>query len=66
MWCWLLRVAQGRTLRRQLEMEMQEGYARIYTEGDFARIDDYMETLSEEDDGKDKTLYLGHRPRIGR
>ena len=53
-----LRVAQGRTLRRQLEMEMQEGYARIYTEGDFARIDDYMETLSEEDDGKDKTLYL--------
>ena len=45
-----LRVAQGRTLRRQLEMEMQEG--------DFARIDDYMETLSEEDDGKDKTLYL--------
>lgn len=53
-----LRVAQGRTLRRQLEMEMQEGYARIYTEGDFARIDDYMETLSEEDDRKDKTLYL--------
>ena len=53
-----LRVAQGRTLRRQLEMEMQEGYARIYTEGDFARIDDYMETLSEEDDDKDKTLYL--------
>lgn len=53
-----LRVAQGRTLRRQLEMEMQEGYVRIYTEGDFARIDDYMETLSEEDDGKDKTLYL--------
>lgn len=53
-----LHVAQGRTLRRQLEMEMQEGYARIYTEGDFARIDDYMETLSEEDDGKDKTLYL--------
>lgn len=53
-----LRVAQGRTLRRQLEMEMQEGYARIYTEGDFARIDDYMETLTEEDDGKDKTLYL--------
>lgn len=53
-----LRVAQGRTLRRQLEMEMQKGYARIYTEGDFARIDDYMETLSEEDDGKDKTLYL--------
>lgn len=53
-----LHVAQGRTLKRQLEMEMQEGYARIYTEGDFARIDDYMETLSEEDDGKDKTLYL--------
>ena len=55
-----LRVAQGRTLRRQLEMEMQEGYARIYTEGDFARIDDCMETLSEEDDGKDKTCFVAY------
>ncbi|WP_028909050.1 excinuclease ABC subunit UvrA [Prevotella sp. AGR2160] len=38
-----LHIIEGRTLAKQLEMYMQEGYARIYADGDFTRIDDYLE-----------------------
>lgn len=34
-------VIEGRTLRKQLEMYIQEGYARIYADKEFQRIDDY-------------------------
>lgn len=53
-----LHVAEGRTLRRQLEMEMQEGYARICTDGDFLRIDDFIESMGEADDMPIDGLYL--------
>ena len=53
-----LHVAEGRTLRRQLEMEMQEGYARICVNGDFQRIDDYMESMGEADNMPTDGLYL--------
>lgn len=53
-----LHVAEGRTLRRQLEMEMQEGYARICVNGGFQRIDDYMETMGEADNMPTDGLYL--------
>ncbi|MDD5862391.1 MAG: excinuclease ABC subunit UvrA [Prevotella sp.] len=38
-----LHIIEGRTLAKQLEMYMQEGYGRIYADGDFTRIDDYLE-----------------------
>lgn len=38
-----IHVAEGRTLQRQLEMYMQEGYARIAMKGDFLRIEDFLE-----------------------
>ncbi len=45
-----IKIADGRTLKRQLEMEMQQGYARICYKGEFFRIDDFIEnnTLLEE------------------
>ena len=39
-----LKVAEERTLERQLQMMIQEGYARIYHNGEFLRIDDFLET----------------------
>ena len=41
-------IVEGRTLRQQLEMYIQEGYARIYANGEFQRIDDYLEKMPEE------------------
>ncbi len=35
-----LHVCDGRTVAKQLEMYIQEGYARIYTNGEVIRIDD--------------------------
>lgn len=44
-----LHIIEGRTLGKQLEMYMQEGYARIYAGGDFIRIDDYLEAHPDAD-----------------
>ncbi|MCI5709861.1 MAG: excinuclease ABC subunit UvrA [Prevotella sp.] len=38
-----LRVIEGRSLRKQLEMELQQGYVRIFVKGEFVRIDDFQE-----------------------
>ena len=38
-----LRVIEGRSLRKQLEMELQQGYVRIFVKGEFVRIDDFLE-----------------------
>lgn len=38
-----LRIADGRTLRKQLEMEMQEGYSRMAYKNKVYRIDDFIE-----------------------
>lgn len=37
-----LRVAEGRTLLKQLEMEIQQGFARLWYKNDFVRIDDFI------------------------
>ena len=39
-----LRVAADRTVEYQLEMEMQQGYSRLWTGNDFIRIDEFLET----------------------
>ncbi len=39
-----LRVAADRTVEYQLDMEMQQGYSRLWTGNDFIRIDEFLET----------------------
>ena len=52
-------VIEGRTLRKQLEMYIQEGYARIYANKEFQRIDDYLEKTPEDiENQSDDDIYL--------
>ena len=37
-----LHLIEGRTLEKQLEMEIQEGYTRLWFKNDFMRIDDFL------------------------
>ena len=37
-----LHIVEGRSIQQQLEMELQEGYARIYAGGDFIRIEAWL------------------------
>ena len=37
-----IRLAEGRTLEKQLQMYVQQGYARMFVKGDIMRIDDYL------------------------
>ena len=41
-----IRLAEGRTMEQQLRLYMQNGYARIAVNGDFHRIDDFLESQS--------------------
>lgn len=43
-----IHVIPNRSLRKQLEMYIQEGYARIFVDGDFIRIEDFLETSDTE------------------
>ena len=38
-----LHVVEGRTLRKQLEMEIQQGFVRLWFKNDFVRIDEFLE-----------------------
>ena len=38
-----LHIIEGRTLQKQLEMELQQGYVRIFVNGGFERIEDFLE-----------------------
>lgn len=52
-----LHVVEGRALTKQLEMEIQQGYARLYYKGEFYRIEDLLEqfcTKDEPSDGNEK------------
>lgn len=42
-----LRIVGNRTLRRQLEMEIQQGYSRVFFKGDFVRISDLLENSEQ-------------------
>lgn len=37
-----LHLIEGRTLEKQLEMEIQEGYTRLWFKNEFVRIDDFL------------------------
>ena len=54
-----LHVAEGRTLERQLEMDIQQGYVRLYYQGDFHRIEDFLADHHDAmDDVRPEELYL--------
>ena len=48
-----IHVPEGRTLEQQLKAYILEGYARIYVEGDFVRIDDWIENQSNQGNQND-------------
>ena len=48
-------LSEGRTLEQQLGAYVLEGYARIFVNGDFQRIEDYLEKI---DGDKDVSPYL--------
>ncbi|EFL45096.1 excinuclease ABC, A subunit [Prevotella disiens FB035-09AN] len=53
-----LHVGEGRTIADQLEMQMQEGYARIYVNGEILRIEDWLETHRENGEISVSDIYL--------
>jgi excinuclease ABC subunit A len=38
-----VKVPEGRTLEKQLQMDILEGYSRLWYQGDFVRIDEFIE-----------------------
>ena len=54
-----IHVPEGRTFEKQLNMFVQEGYARLWHRGDFVRIDDLTENAEQLNDCKpDEYLLL--------
>lgn len=45
-----LRIIEGRTLAKQLEMDSQQGYSRIFVNGEVIRIDDFLKEKRQESD----------------
>ena len=45
-----IRLQEGRTLEQQLKAYILEGYARIFVDNDFVRIDDYLAELPADTD----------------
>ena len=43
-----IHVVEGRSLGKQLEMYIQEGYVRIMEKGDFVRIEDFLESADKQ------------------
>lgn len=43
-----LRIIEGRTLEKQLEMDFQQGYSRIFVNGEVVRIDNFLEEKRKE------------------
>jgi len=43
-----LHIGEERSIKRQLEMEIQQGYSRIYHKNEFIRIDDFINNLQDD------------------
>ncbi len=53
-----LRLAEGRSLEKQLRMYVLQGYARIFFRGDFVRIDDFLEANADVSEIKAEDISL--------
>lgn len=53
-----LHVMEGRSLQKQLEMDIQEGYARLCYKGEFVRIEDFMDAHQDLNTLNAKDIYL--------
>ena len=53
-----LRLLEGRDVSRQLQSEVLQGYARIFVEGQFVRIDDYLSEHADESCQDASGIYL--------
>ena len=60
-----MQIHEGRSLKRQLEMYLQQGYVRMFYHGQFLRLDDFIEdheTMKHAEDqikqSEDPTLWL--------
>ncbi|MCH3980412.1 MAG: excinuclease ABC subunit UvrA [Prevotella sp.] len=53
-----LHVMEGRSLQKQLEMDIQEGYARLCYKGEFVRIEDFLEAHHDLNTINAKDIYL--------
>ena len=51
-------IPEGRTLEQQLKMYVLNGYARIFVNSDFQRIDDYLNSQTSPPSPQPSTLYL--------
>ncbi len=53
-----LKTVEGRTVAKQLEMELQQGYVRIFLHGDFMRIDDFLQDEEKAASVRTSDIYL--------
>ncbi|MBR1388094.1 MAG: excinuclease ABC subunit UvrA [Prevotella sp.] len=53
-----IRLSEGRTLEQQLKAYVLEGYARVFANGDFQRIDDFLQENSGNPDNPDMYLVI--------
>lgn len=53
-----LHLIEGRTLEKQLEMEIQEGYTRLWFKNDFVRIDDFLADKEALEKAKVNEIFL--------
>lgn len=51
-------IPEGRTLERQLQMEQQQGFVRLFYKGQFLRIDEMLESLPELGKVETSNLFL--------
>ncbi|MBQ8466833.1 MAG: excinuclease ABC subunit UvrA [Prevotella sp.] len=51
-------ITEGRTAEQQLKAYILEGYSRIFVDGDFIRIDDYLENLNAQPSTLNSPIYL--------
>ena len=53
-----LHLPEGRTVERQLQMKLQQGYVRLFVKGQFVRIDDFLADQQTLSDTSVREIYL--------
>lgn len=57
-------IAENRTFRQQLEIYIKEGYSRILVDGNVERIDDFLESDKEENNGNNDSWLVIDRMSV--